>query len=413
MPQRALRGRDLPVTRPRTVPPAAVALAALLVAAAAGGGRAWADAYEATLTRAIAAKERAMDVNEPTRWEEALRLFQEADALRATRETKYELGYAAERLHRHDLAVESYEAALDLGLTGPPRAKAEIFAGEHASVMARLEIRGRAGDRVRVAGIDRGRLPLARPLVLFADESLLEIIAPDGRRSFFPVHLAAGHLDVVDVYGFHPAFVPPPAPAPVPAPPVAAPATPAPPLVAPRAPEPAPGPTPAPWSRAQAPTAPPPEPAAPAPAPEAARHPLSKWLIAGGLGLGVASGFMILHAESRLSTLRGDLLLHCQVLSDGNDACQTADSGVGERDAAQSDVNGIATWKAVRLASWVATGAGLATAAVGVALALSGGGGAEAPAAGRPAPAPGAAAGWSFGVTAGGGVTGMFCTGAF
>ena len=79
------------------------ALAAGRIAAAvcAAGGSARADAYDATLTRAIAAKERAMDVNEPARWEEALRLFQEADAIRATREASYELGHAAERLaHR-------------------------------------------------------------------------------------------------------------------------------------------------------------------------------------------------------------------------------------------------------------------------------------------------------------------------
>jgi len=100
-----------------------IALAVTIGAAAvcAAGGRARADAYDATLTRAIAAKERAMDVNEPARWEEALRLFQEADAIRATREASYELGHAAERLARTDLAVEAYEAALNLGLTGQPR----------------------------------------------------------------------------------------------------------------------------------------------------------------------------------------------------------------------------------------------------------------------------------------------------
>ena len=89
--QRAVRRGDVSV-RP--------ALAAAVIAAAvcAAGGSARADAYNATLTRAIAAKERAMDVNEPARWEEALRLFQEADAIRATREASYELGHAAERL---------------------------------------------------------------------------------------------------------------------------------------------------------------------------------------------------------------------------------------------------------------------------------------------------------------------------
>ena len=106
-------------------------------------GSARADAYDATLTRAIAAKERAMDVNEPARWEEALRLFQEADAIRATREASYELGHAAERLARTDLAVEAYEAALNLGLTGQPRSKAEAFVGAHAAALARVSDQGR------------------------------------------------------------------------------------------------------------------------------------------------------------------------------------------------------------------------------------------------------------------------------
>ena len=117
-----------------------------------------------------------MDVNEPARWEEALRLFQEADAIRATREASYELGHAAERLARTDLAVEAYEAALNLGLTGQPRSKAETFVGAHAAALARVQIKGASDGRVRSGGIDRGRLPLRRPLVLFPGETIIEII---------------------------------------------------------------------------------------------------------------------------------------------------------------------------------------------------------------------------------------------
>ncbi len=161
------------------------ALAVTIGAAAvcAAGGRARADAYDATLTRAIAAKERAMDVNEPARWEEALRLFQEADAIRATREASYELGHAAERLARTDLAVEAYEAALNLGLTGQPRSKAEAFVGAHAAALARVQIKGASDGRVRSGGIDRGRLPLRRPLVLFPGETVIEIIDSQGHRT--------------------------------------------------------------------------------------------------------------------------------------------------------------------------------------------------------------------------------------
>ena len=177
------------------------ALAAAVIAAAvcAAGGSARADAYDATLTRAIAAKERAMDVNEPARWEEALRLFQEADAIRATREASYELGHAAERLARTDLAVEAYEAALNLGLTGQPRSKAEAFVGAHAAALARVQIKGASDGRVRSGGIDRGRLPLRRPLVLFPGETVIEIIDSQGHRTAHRLKLTAGQLEILDI----------------------------------------------------------------------------------------------------------------------------------------------------------------------------------------------------------------------
>ena len=145
--------------RPASETALAVTIGAAAVCAA---GSARADAYDATLTRAIAAKERAMDVNEPARWEEALRLFQEADAIRATREASYELGYAAERLARTDLAVEAYEAALNLGLTGQPRSKAEAFVGAHAAALARVQIEG-LGRRPRPQRRHRSRSPAAAP----------------------------------------------------------------------------------------------------------------------------------------------------------------------------------------------------------------------------------------------------------
>ena len=169
----------------------ALAAAVLAAVVCAAGGRARADAYDATLTRAIAAKERAMDVNEPARWEEALRLFQEADAIRATREASYELGHAAERLARTDLAVEAYEAALNLGLTGQPRSKAETFVGAHAAALARVQIKGASDGRVRSGGIDRGRLPLRRPLVLFPGEIVVEIIDSQGHRTPHRLKLTA------------------------------------------------------------------------------------------------------------------------------------------------------------------------------------------------------------------------------
>ena len=194
----------------------AVTIGAAAVCAA---GSARADAYDATLTRAIAAKERAMDVNEPARWEEALRLFQEADAIRATREASYELGHAAERLARTDLAVEAYEAALNLGLTGQPRSKAEAFVGAHAAALARVQIKGASDGRVRSGGIDCGRLPLRRPLVLFPGETVIEIIDSQGHRTPHRLKLTAGQLEILDISSSS-SSSPSPAPSRPPPPPV-------------------------------------------------------------------------------------------------------------------------------------------------------------------------------------------------
>ena len=195
--ERALRGRDLlceTTPRPRRCGDCDRG-------AAGGPGRAAADAddaYGAALTRAIAAKERALDVNEPPRWEEALRLFQETAALRATREAAYEIGFAAERLSRTDLAVESYEAAITLGLSGPPSV-AGAFVAAHAPALARLEVRGPAGTRLSVAGVERGRLPLPRPLVLFPGEIELEVVDTGGHTATVTAHLEAGRSDVLDL----------------------------------------------------------------------------------------------------------------------------------------------------------------------------------------------------------------------
>ena len=229
----------------------AVTIGAAAVCAA---GSARADAYDATLTRAIAAKERAMDVNEPARWEEALRLFQEADAIRATREASYELGHAAERLARTDLAVEAYEAALNLGLTGQPRSKAEAFVGAHAAALARVQIRGSADGRVRSGGIDCGRLPLRRPLVLFPGETVIEIIDSQGHRTPHRLKLTAGQLEILDISS-SPSQSPSPAPSRPPPPPVIL--------------SPPPEPPPASPPLTPTPPAPPPPPPPPEPSPAA------------------------------------------------------------------------------------------------------------------------------------------------
>ena len=337
---------------------ATLVLAATLVASAAALARpadAAVDAYTAALTRAIAAKERALDVNEPVRWEEALRLFQEAASLRTTRECMYEIGFAAERLARQDLAVESYEAAIDLGLVGAPRTRAEAFVAAHAAGLARLALRGPAGTRLRIAGVDRGRLPLNRPLVLFPGDIRIDLVDAAGTAASVGVHVQAGHLDVLDLARTPPATVTPeraeerPPPAPPPAVKVApADTTPR----APAAPE-----AEIPPRRNDAP----PVPARDVEADASAR---GWWLAGAGAVVAAVAVALIPVSSGRIDDNRKALAGEC-VDAVVNDTCMAMP---GHRDTAQSYSDSIATWKGVRTGAWVGVGAGLATVAAGLIL---------------------------------------------
>ena len=310
--------------RPRRLHAGAViGLAALLGARLAVAADAEQDAYGAALTRAIAAKERALDVNEPPRWEEALRLFQEAAALRQTCEAAYEIGFAAERLSRTDLAVESYQAAIDLGLAGPPAARGAAFVAAHARALARLEVRGPAGTGLRVAGVDRGRLPLPRPLVLFPAETEIEILDARGSASTVTVRLQAGKTDVLDL---------------------------------------AAGP-----SKEVAAALAPPAPPAVGRTTSSAAWPL----IVGGLAVAVAAAVLVPISQGRIDDNRSALAATCAA-PPVDDVCMTALGG--KRDAAQSSEDAIATWKAARLGAWIGLGAGAAAAVTGLVLKLGGGG---------------------------------------
>ena len=328
-----------------------------LVALAAPAARAGDDAYDAALTRAVAAKERALDINEPARWEEALRLFQDADAVRATRECKYEIGFAAERLHRNDLAVEAYEAALDLALAGQPRARAEAFVHEHAAALARVSLRGGPGGlHVRVAGADRGQLPLGRPLVLFPGEAKIELVdATTGqRRTTLTVQLTAGKLAVVELDSADDLRAPSPAP-PVPAP---APVPPPPPQLAPKS--------------GDAPPLPLGEKGPPPPqARGGGRSGLAWSLLGAGAAVAVASAVMVPVSYAELRSERSALANSCEQL-DGTDACAHALPNMQQ--TAQDHADAIATWKNLRIAAWAGLGAGAVSAAAGAVLLFRGGG---------------------------------------
>jgi hypothetical protein len=330
---------------------AAAAFVVAAVAAAAVPARAAdADAYNAALTRAIAAKERALDVNEPPRWEEALRLFQEAAAIRETRECAYEIGFAAERLSRTDLAVEAYQAALDLGLVGPARARAGTFVSAHAAALAQVEVRGAPGTRLRVAGVERGRLPLTRPLVLFPGSVEIEAVDPAGRTVAVAVHLQAGLLERVNL----PAATAG-APAPEAAPAAASPPAPQVPAPAAGAVTPGTGATPG-WS-------PSPRESEDQPTTSAAAWPL---IITGAV---IAAGAAVLIPVSggRIDDDRSALAAECTTPPTG-DVCAVAYNG--QRAAAQSHEDGIATWKGVRLGAWIGLGVGVATLGTGLVLKL-------------------------------------------
>jgi hypothetical protein len=332
----------------------------LLVALSAPAAHAGDDAYEAALTRAVAAKERALDVNEPARWEEALRLFQDADAVRATRECKYEIGFAAERLHRNDLAVEAYEAALDLGLAGQPRARAEAFVHEHAAALARVSLRGGPGGlHVRVAGADRGQLPLGRPLVLFPGDAKIELIDPTTgqRRTALTVQLTVGKLAVVELDSIADLRAPSPAPPAVPAPPPQL--------------EPKPGSGDAPLLPL-AESEPPPQTGGGGGGGGGGGHHALAWsLLGAGVAVAAGSAVMIPVSYSELSSERSALQSSCMVRV-GTDACTTPYAGMQQ--TAQNQVDAIATWKSLRIVAWAGLGAGAVSAAVGAVLLLRGGG---------------------------------------
>lgn len=124
-----------------------------------------ADAYDAAMARAAAAKEKALDVNDAASWEEALLRFREADALKPTKESKYEVATAAAWLKQDDAAVEAYSESLALGLGDPAKTKAEAFIADRQGKLAKLSVTGPPGARVLIDGRLRGSLPHAHFVV--------------------------------------------------------------------------------------------------------------------------------------------------------------------------------------------------------------------------------------------------------
>jgi tetratricopeptide (TPR) repeat protein len=283
-----------------------------------------ADEYDATFTRAIAAKERALDLNDPAAFEQALDLFQQANRIRATKESKYELASVASRLRQDDLAVESYEAALALGLEGTAADKARAFVQENSGEMARVSVTGPAGTELYVGARRRGSLPLSTPLVVFAGKVRIRALGA-GREIKRELELQKGQNAELDLEkelaAAPPSSQPPPYTAPV---------------------------------FTHPPVTQNPEPDRTAPLA----------LTIGGASVAVLSIGTLVLSYSQLSTHRDRLKEVCAVPR-GDDECDQANTG--ERAAAQDEVDSIATYRTVRTIGFVGLGAGLVASGIGIA----------------------------------------------
>lgn len=310
----------------------------LLVVQATLSGSALADSYDAALVRAVAAKERALESNDPARWDDALLRFQEARRIRETKETAYELGVAATRLRQDDLAVEFYAAALDLGLDGSALEKARRFLAEHRSKMGRLAIQGPAGTQIWVGGRLRGTLPLSRPLVLFPGKQLIRTESSEGDTSH-TVDIEAGAVAALVLS-----------------------TTPAPPPSLPRSRQ---RPKDALLTSRSAPDT---------GMPPGLRDPDNSvaW---GGIGAGatlaILGGALVVGTTLSLNGRRSELRALCEV-PDGQDDCIYARPG--QQEEAQSKVNAIATTKAIRTGGWIGLGIGSALAGAGGLMLMNGDG---------------------------------------
>ncbi|MEO7096975.1 MAG: hypothetical protein ABI175_27195 [Polyangiales bacterium] len=288
-----------------------------------------ADAYDAAMAQGAAAKEHALDVNDAGSWEEALTRFLDADALRATKESKYELGFAAAHLREDDLAVEAYGQAIALGLTGPAQTKAAAFVAEQSPKMARVAVKGPPGAAVIVGRRKRGTLPLAAPLIVFPGVVRVRISTASGTvdKEIDVKEGAVGELDFSA------------APAPVPSASVTA----------------------APTTSVSTPP-----PVIDAPPPVVARNPSSGGLgwtfVAIGGGVAVVSAVTFGIASATVAGRRDALSQSCDH-PDGDRCLSTADF---KREDAQSDSNALATWKPMRTVSAIGFGVGLAVVAIGV-----------------------------------------------
>ena len=318
-----------------------------------------ADAYEAAIARAVVEKERALDSNDPVSWELALSRFLEVRSIEETKEAMYELGFVASKLRQDDLAVESYEVALALGLSGAPQRKATEFLALHSGNMTRLDVRGPARTVLFVAGRQRGILPLARPLVLFPGTVLLRAEMVDDQRVERRLVLETGASISLSLA---PDDVSAPAPAPVSVRPT---------LVASGAQLSRPTPP-----RASAPTrsrvardaSPLSVVGSDSPGASQWTNTAANLLLWTGGALTVLSVVAVPVSNAALEGAREDLKTNCP--QPAGDTCPATFEE--NQAAAQEAVDGIATYQAMRTGAWVGVGVGAAMVVTGLGIKLLG-----------------------------------------
>jgi len=320
------------------------ALALWLVFFLCASGAAADDGYRSAMILAVAAKEKALDTNLPEDWREALARFRLASAIQSTAASQYEIGFAASQLGEAGLAVETYSIALELGLTGTAGAKARAYVVTHSGQMARLVITGEAGIRIIIRGLERGQLPLARPIVVEPETSEVELVSAEGIITSQGVRLDPGQIGTLS-------FVAPDSNATSKAD--------------------AHADTTGRTGLAEGPAPNRRRPARPAPVSfgrNYARnrterdvlHRNSGWvLLSAGTSLGALSVVSLMVSAHKVSESRRDLLHRCAEQTNGPDTC--AHAQVGQLGAAQSASDAIATWKAVRTGSWLGLSLGIAS----------------------------------------------------
>jgi hypothetical protein len=272
-----------------------------------------ADQRDSALIRAVAAKERALELDDPLHWDEALRRFREADALGSTYETQYEIGNAAAQLEQRDVAVQAFERAIALGVKGRALQRAAAYVEANAAALSRLLVRGPAGARVFIAGEPRGRLPLETALVVYAGKLTVSLRLEDTRELS---QTYDARTDQVHELMF-------------------------------RAPPPASGFS----GRSVDAVA----------APRATTLPLVA--LSAGAATALAGAILLPLSSAQLSKRREALASACDVQGQ-QDGCDHAK--LGRQNEAQANANSIATWKFARGVGWSALGGGLVASGVGL-----------------------------------------------